>query len=199
LEPFREVQKNAASLSMKHGDRSAFGLIGQLLEDIQEQNWTEDLKWEAWKDTCNIIRKLNTCFSAKIEGGKVADVQNLIEVIFEDPGRMKVTRFEEVIRYTEYCRRLALHGHKPKNMALTNKSTNTDKGNSNNFDFSQPYHCSLVRFQLTGSELNLDKKQKLAEQAKEALITQKLWEKLDNKDKDLKKLREVIENLLNSI
>jgi hypothetical protein len=197
LEPFQEAQKHAAVLVMKHGNRSVFGLIGQLLEDIQEQDWSENFKWEIWKDTCRKIKKLNPNINAKIEGCQTSDAQNFLKLVFDDLERINVTCFEEVIRYTEYCRRLALQNEQ-RAKDVTVKSDNVNKNETRDFNVSERYQRSLLYYQLTDSRLSMVEKIKIAEQARDILIVRKLWEKIDSKDKTLKNLREAIKNLLNS-
>jgi hypothetical protein len=125
------------------------------------------------KDTCQKIKKLNPIIDAKIEGCQTGDVQNLLKLIFDDPEQMKVTCFEEVIRYTEYCRRLALQNNERRKGNEPARSNNVKKNGSNDFDVSQPFHRSLVYLQLIGPGLSVAKKRRLAEQAKEALMSPK--------------------------
>ncbi|HEX3047941.1 MAG TPA: hypothetical protein VHY08_24530 [Bacillota bacterium] len=203
MDSFREAQKNAGGLVLEQGGRSIFGLIGQLMEDIQERDWTEDFKWKAWKDTCRKIEKMNAGNNARIEGCKVADVQRVFKTIFAEPDRMNVTRFEDVIRYTEYCRRMALFQttwNITEPVAIKTQNIkprdNTKEAPLKQFDVSMTHQWPLIIHKLTDTSLTMDEKRSFAGQVRNDLIHQGLWEK-KNMEKDLKKVKEQVISILN--
>ncbi|MCL6589180.1 MAG: hypothetical protein K6U80_04420 [Firmicutes bacterium] len=202
MEPFREAHKNAGELVLDQGGPSVFGLIGQLMEDIRYRDCTEESKWQAWKDICRKIKKMNAGYNARIEGCKVADLQRVLNTIFAEPDRMNVTQFEEAIRYTEYCRRMALFRTTQNNAKTADNEPrirkhrdNNNEGASNHYHVSLSHHWSLIYFKLSDTTMTMDERRSYAGQVKNDLIQQGLWEKKNMED-NLKKLKEQIISIL---
>jgi hypothetical protein len=198
MEPFQEAQKHAGKLMMRRGSRSIFVLMGQLLADIQGRDLDDTVKWKVWK-----IAKMAGENRERLEGCKVSEVKNLFQMIFGDVDRMHVDRFDEVLRYTEYCRRIALFESNSndihESLAVTIQTSNiknhSQDGGMVKYDVTKPHNWTLTYFQLSNGEISKEDKRQLAHDTQRSLMQHGLWDQKDM-NKELKTLCKVIIDIL---
>jgi hypothetical protein len=199
LDLLREAQTRTVGFSMKHGERSVFGLFGQILDGLDELNCSEKEKLERWKTICQNIMHPNYAGQPRLEGCKAVDVKNILKTIYEEPEKLDIIELREIRRYIEYCRRwMLLRSVETGKMSKKDPQLTPEKFTKENLDVSTQFQRQLLYMQLGDDQLTLDQKKVLAMKIKVNLIREGLWDS-PNQRKDLQSLRMRIESFQNSL